>query len=103
MRLAGSSGVYEALSRHFLAADVPDEAAHHLAAEGVVHGKTEVDLDRFFALYELLKSKGYSESAAQHTAVEMLEGREPMAHTTRRYAGIYGDPSIDAQYGCSTD
>ena len=102
MRLAGSSGVYEALARHFMAADVPEEAAHHLAAEGAVHGSTEADLDRFFALYELLKSKGYSDSAAQHVAVEMLEGREPMAHTTRRYAGIYGDQPADPEdSGCS--
>lgn len=97
MRLAGSSGVYEALARHFMAADVPEEAAHHLAAEGVVHGKTDADLDRFFALHQLLKSKGYSDSAAQHVAVEMLEGREPMAHTTRRYAGIYGDQPTNPQ------
>lgn len=102
MRLAGSSGVYEALARHFLAAEVPEEAAHHLAAERAVHG-TEADLDRFFSLYELLKSKGYSESAAQHVAVEMLEGREPMAQTTRRFAGIYGDTSGNTEGGGCAD
>lgn len=102
MRLAGSSGVYEALARHFMAADVPEEAAHHMAAEAAVHGQTDADLDRFFALYELLRSKGYSDSAAQHVAVEMIEGREPMAQTTRRFAGIYEDPSTDiADSGCA--
>lgn len=101
MRLAGSTGVYEALTRHFLAADVPEEAAHHLAADALVEGETEADIDRFFELYELLRSKGYSDSAAQHVAVEMLEKREPMAQTTTRFAGIYGDPSTDADgSGC---
>lgn len=102
MRLAGSSGVYEALSRHFMAGEKPANVAHQQLADGVADGAANADLDRFFALYELLKSKGYSESAAQHVAVEMLEGREPMAHTTRRFAGIYGDQSLDTQSsGCA--
>lgn len=103
MRLAGSSGVYEALSRHFLAGDAAEETAQHTEAGGAAHEKSDADLDRFFALYELLKSKGYSESAAQHAAVEMLAGREPMAQTTRRFAGIYGDSSGDIQGGHCAD
>jgi len=78
---------------------IPREAAHHLAAEAVVG---DVDpaarMDAFFGLYELLRSKGYSDSGAQHVAVEMIEGREPMAQPTKRFAGIYGDPSADAGY-----
>lgn len=49
----------------------------------------DMRLDAFFQLYELLQSKGYSTSAAQHLAVEMMEGREPMTRMTRRFAGIY--------------
>jgi hypothetical protein len=42
-------------------------------------------------LHALLRSKGYSEQAAQHSALEMLAKREPEAQTTRRFAGMYGD------------
>lgn len=49
----------------------------------------DIRLETFTRLYELLQSKGYSTAAAQHLAVEMMEGREPMARMTRRFAGIH--------------
>jgi len=97
MRLAGSPGIYNALARQFTGQGIPRGAAQHLAAEVLVDGNAiESQTDAFFDLYELLRSKGYSDTAAQHVAVEMMEGREPMAQSTRRFAGIYGDASPDA-------
>lgn len=97
MRLAGSPEVYNTLARQFAGQGLPRAAAGHLAAEVMLDGEaTETQADTFFRLYELLRSKGYSDSGAQHVAVEMMEGREPMAQTTRRFAGIYGDASPDA-------
>jgi hypothetical protein len=92
MRLAGQPEIYDALAQHFISDDVPPQAAQHLAAEVVTHGSdAETSIDRFFHFYELLKSKGYSEQAAQHLAVEMMEGREPESRTGMRFARVYGD------------
>lgn len=96
MRLAGSPALFDALVRQCAGRGIPREAAHHLAADAMTDGdKLDSRLDAFFGLYELLQSKGYSEPAAQHLAVEMLEGRLEEARPTRRFAGIYGDPSTD--------
>ena len=104
MRLAGSPEMFNALARQFAGQGIPRGAAEHLAAETVTHGDAvDARTDAFFRIYELLQSKGYSDSAAQHLAVEMMEGREPMARTTRRFAAIYGDPSTDALYGDGAD
>ena len=96
MRLAGSPELFNALVRQYTGQGIPRGAAQHLAAD-VMTDDDGVDgrLDAFFGLYELLQSKGYSAAAAQHVAVEMMEGREPMAQSTRRFAGIYGDSSSD--------
>lgn len=92
MRLAGSPEVYGAM-------------AQRLASGGAVSGDDRIDsrLDTFFRMYELLQSKGYSEPAAQHLAVEMMEGREPMARMTRRYAAIHGQQFPDAGSGSPAD
>lgn len=91
MRLAGSPQVYEALAKHFASDDIPTEAAHHLAAEVMVHGEdVDTRVDRFSRFYALLKDKGYSDQAAQHLAVEALEGREPEPQATLRFAGTHG-------------
>lgn len=92
MRLAGQPEIYNALAKHFASDDVPDSAAHHLAAEVMTHGDdVDTSIDRFFHFYELLKSKGYADEAAQHLAVEMMEGREPESKTGLRFARVYGD------------
>jgi hypothetical protein len=94
MRLAGQPEIYDALAEHFISDDVPPQAAQHLAAEVVAHGSdAETSIDRFFHFYELLKSKGYSEQAAQHLAVEMMEGREPESKAGMRFARAYSDES----------
>lgn len=95
MRLAGSPEVFNTLSRQFAGQGIPAEASRHLAAEVMIDpDAVDARLDTFFRLYELLQSKGYSTVAAQHLAVEMMEGREPMAQMTRRFAGIYdGGPT----------
>jgi hypothetical protein len=104
MRLAGSPEVYDVLSRRFADGGVPGEASRHLAAEVMVDGgQIDTRLDTFFRMYELLQSKGYSEPAAQHLAVEMMEGREPMARMTRRYAAINGQQFPDAGGGSPAD
>ena len=91
MRLAGSPEIYNSLVKHFVSDDVPESAASHLAAEVMTHGEdAETRIDTFFRFYQLLKSKGYDDSAAQHLAVEMMEGREPEAKETTRFAGVYG-------------
>lgn len=92
MRLAGQPEIYNALAQHFASDDVPASAARHLAAEVMAHGDdVDTSIDRFFHFYELLKSKGYADEAAQHLAVEMMEGREPEGKTGLRFARIYGD------------
>lgn len=104
MRLAGSPELFDALVRQYAGRGIPREAAHHLAADVVVEGESlDSRLDAFFGLYELLQSKGYSEPAAQHLAVEMIEGRLEEARPTRRFAGIYGDPSTDSYAGDAPD
>ena len=91
MRLAGQPEIYNALAQHFVSDDVPAAAARHLAAEVMTHGEDiDTSIDRFFHFYEMLKSKGYSEEAAQHLAVEMLEGREPESQPGMRFARVYG-------------
>jgi hypothetical protein len=104
MRLAGSPEMFDALARQFAGQGIPRAAADHLAAEAITDGDAiDTRTDTFFRLYELLQSKGYSDSAAQHLAVEMMEGREPMARTTRRFAALYGDSPSDALYGDGAD
>jgi hypothetical protein len=89
MRLAGQPDILEALSRHLAPAEVPVLAV----------ASPEPDVARmeaFFRLWELLLSKGFSEEAAQALAIEMLEGREPMARETIRFAGSYDDQGSGA-------
>jgi hypothetical protein len=92
MRLAGSPQVYEALTRRSPAGEAPQATA---VVAGPGAGASTADpgtgLDRFLELHALLRSKGYSEQAAQHSALEMVAGREPEAQTTRRFAGMYGE------------
>jgi hypothetical protein len=57
-------------------------------AFGPGEGSTRVE--QFQELHGLLRSKGYSDQAAQVTALSMLAGEEPMAQPNRRFAGIYG-------------
>lgn len=51
--------------------------------------------DSFMRCYDILCSKGFSEQAATETAIAMVEGREPMAQPSVRFAKINGDPSSD--------
>jgi hypothetical protein len=92
MRLAGQSGILEALSGHLAPTEVPASAAP--SAEPDV-----ARMEAFFRLFELLLSKGFSEEAAQALAIEMLEGREPMAQETIRFAGSYDDQDRGACAG----
>ena len=55
------------------------------------------DLDIFLETYELLKSKGYSSSAAGDVAERMTLHQEPMAKKTIRFARIYDDPSTNSE------
>jgi hypothetical protein len=104
MRLAGSPEMFDALARQFTGQGIPRGAAEHLSAEVLTDGnQVDTRVDTFFRLHDLLESKGYSDIAAQHLAVEMMEGREPMAKTTRRFAGIYGDSPTDVLFGDEPD
>ena len=53
--------------------------------------------ERFFETYELLRSKGYSSSAAQDVAERMTLRQEPMAKKTVRFARIYDDSPINSE------
>ncbi len=104
MRLAGSPEMFDALARQFAGQGIPRGAAEHLAAEVFSDGaQVDTRVDTFFRLQDLLLSKGYSDTAAQHLAIEMMEGREPMEKTTRRFAGIYGDTTPDVLVGDEFD
>jgi len=61
------------------------------------------DLDIFLETYELLKSKGYSSSAAGDVAERMTLHQEPMAKKTTRFALIYDDSPINNKESSSTD
>ena len=78
MRLAGSDEIFSALAGRF-----------------AVNGTAPADdaLDAFFQTYALLRSKGYSDNAAEQVATDIAQGREPAPHVTKRFADIYGDPS----------
>jgi hypothetical protein len=78
MRLAGSDEIFSALAGRF--------AANRATPADDV-------LDAFFQAYALLKSKGYSDNAAEQVASDIAQGREPAPHVTKRFADIYGDPS----------
>jgi hypothetical protein len=74
VRLAGNEELYSALS------DQPEA------------DEPTSKLDIFLQTYELLREKGLGDKAAEYYAEEMVNGREPMATLTPRFAGIYGDP-----------
>ena len=83
MRLAGNGSINDA-SEYPL-----DEDSKRFAGNE--------DLDTFLETYELLKSKGYSSSAAQDVAERMTLRQEPMAKKTVRFARIYNDPPISSE------
>ena len=83
MRTAGGSEFSEAIS---------DQWDEEFSSEGS-------KLDSFLRLYELLRSKGYSDPYAEEVAIGMLEGKEPIAKDTTRFAGIYpDDPPKDIRF-----
>ena len=90
MRLAGSDDVFRSLSEGL---DVEFDQSH----------TENTKLDSFLSTYDLLLSKGFSQQAAEETAISMVEGREPMAQPTLRFAMIYGDPNKDDISSSSTD
>jgi len=82
MQLAGNDELYQKLS------DVFDEES-----PVVQDGRSK--LDSFLATYDLLISKGFGKQLAEETAIAMVEGKEPMAKPTLRFAMIYGDTPED--------
>jgi hypothetical protein len=70
-----------------------------LVGEGEVSEDTS--LDEFLDLYDILVSKGYSKQLAQKTAIDMMEGKEPKAQPSVRFAKINGDTSQN--FGSSGD
>lgn len=81
MRLAGSEELYSTLKEQ-------DKAKR---------------LEDFFTAYERLEASGLSDEHAQHYAVEMAEGREPMAKLSLRFARLNGDSIEDARIGREDD
>jgi hypothetical protein len=79
MRVAGSTNIRRQL-------------VNELAADSVRPEQIQSDLDAFHDLYALLLSKGYSDSAAQQVAQEMVAGLQPAAQKTTRFAGTQGLP-----------
>lgn len=83
MRLAGRADAIDALARQVSGQGLPGAEKQSDAAS--------VRLDEFFRAYELLLSKGYNPEVAQVLAVRMIDGLEPMAKTTPRFAGVYDE------------
>ena len=83
MRLAGNGSI--------------DDASEYPSDEDDKRFAGNDDLDIFLETYELLKSKGYSSSAAQDVAERMTLRQEPMAKKTVRFARIYNDPPINSE------
>ena len=75
MRLAGSTDVFNLLAEEF----------------GEENPAVNSDLDAFMRLNTMLQSQGYGAQAAEVTAMEMMKGNQPMASTSKRFAGIYDD------------
>ena len=89
MRLAGNGSIHDT-SDYFLEGDNSRFAG-------------DDDLDTFLETYDLLKSKGYSSSAAGDVAERMTLHQEPMAKKSIRYARIYDDSPTNDQESSSTD
>ena len=83
MRLAGNGSI--------------DDASEYPLDEDDKRFAGDEDLDIFLETYELLKSKGYSSSAAGDVAERMTLHQEPMAKKTIRFARIYDDPSTNSE------
>lgn len=62
----------------------------------VVRIAGDVDLNAFLDQYALLRSKGLSDAAAQQVAQDVIDGTEPPAGMTRRFAAIQGLPYPEA-------
>tara|TARA_B100000287_G_scaffold36718_1_gene33753 strand:+ start:2688 stop:2960 length:273 start_codon:yes stop_codon:yes gene_type:complete len=86
MRLAGGKGIHDDLSHHFDGLDSSEDTE-------------DGELSTFMELYELLRSKGYSENMAENVAERMATNQEPKAKKTTRFALIYDDPSKDDREG----
>ena len=83
MRLAGNGQI--------------DDASEYPLDEDDKRFAGNEDLDIFLETYELLKSKGYSSSAAGDVAERMTLHQEPMAKKTIRFARIYDDTSTNSE------
>ena len=83
MRLAGNGSI--------------DDASEYPLDEDDKRFAGNEDLDIFLETYELLKSKGYSSSAAGDVAERMTLRQEPMAKKTVRFARIYDDSPINSE------
>tara|TARA_R100001443_G_scaffold5527_1_gene14289 strand:+ start:549 stop:818 length:270 start_codon:yes stop_codon:yes gene_type:complete len=83
MRLAGNGSI--------------DDASEYPLDEDDKRFAGDEDLDTFLETYELLKSKGYSSSAAGDVAERMTLRQEPMAKKTVRFARIYDDSPINSE------
>jgi hypothetical protein len=74
MRVAGDSEIY-----------------HQLLQGRAVDGGLA---DAFIEAHALLRSKGYTEGAAQQLAQEMVQGKRPPMAMTSRFAGTQGLPLV---------
>ena len=83
MRLAGNGSI--------------DDASEYPLDEDDKRFAGNEDLDIFLETYELLKSKGYSSSAAGDVAERMTLHQDPMAKKTIRFARIYDDTSTNSE------
>ena len=83
MRLAGNGSI--------------DDASEYPLDEDDKRFAGNEDLDIFLETYVLLKSKGYSSSAAGVVAERLTLHQEPMAKKTIRFARIYDDTSTNSE------
>lgn len=78
MRLAASQGVYDQL------------AGRVNAQKAIAH------VEAISEMYEMLRAGGLGDEAAMQHAARMVQGQEPMAAPSIRFAAIYGDTSGNA-------
>lgn len=92
MRLAGGAAIHNALAKYFDAdphSSCGPAPSQTIRPELINHGSAD-SMESFMATYELLRSKGYSDSSAADLAEAMALGQVPMAAPTTRFAAVYG-------------
>lgn len=81
--------VFQTIWKHLKMDGLPDQAANQLTAEMLQNGENfESSIEKYEMYYEIYRSKGFNEHAAQAMAVEALEGREEAPKESLRFVRL---------------